>query len=224
MTINKFAIMPSGRWFVGYLDGSTVMGAFATLASTTITLSTVSVLATGLADAIIVGNNKVLMLSNATTANANIITDTNGTASAGTAITLSSGGSGRACVYVSGTDVMVQDSTSDPRSLMIVSCSGASPVLTLTRSITATTVGAQIFSPSNALLQKSPYQVTGTNFSETIVGSTLPGQTRVNNGVLSVTPCRSLTYLVTNTYSLGRVSSEVWCSGSTGINKMECVA
>lgn len=229
----KFGTFSSGRFFVILKQATTseLGGVVLTLSGTTISASTLVTLCGGglpsvCADAIVVGSNKVLVLSTDTTGNANILTDTAGTASAGTAITLSSQTT-RACLYASGTDVAVQEGTTTYLAHM-VDCSGASPVLTKTITTGGSSVEAAAFSASNAVLSRSPKAVYGTayarnvwmsavtqNFDPEIKGGVFRRREHTNVPGDNTSPGAAYR---------GKSASEIWIADATTvITKIECV-
>lgn len=189
----------------------------------TTTVSNVTILANGFTDAIVVSSSKVLVLGNATSSNANILTDTAGTASAGTAITLSSG-TNRVCIYVSGTDVIVGEQS---QKFHTVDCSGASPVKTrsLTQSNNACLAFTSLGAASNSVLRRSSEVLYGTVLAQrlNISTSTAALSLRINSGSISA---QSLTYEASAgvTPYRGKAESERWISdAATVITKLECV-
>lgn len=229
MTLNKLAALGT-RWFVGYNDGgSTVKGGVVSLNATgngTTTISAATLFAAGtMQDAIIVGSDKVLVLNNQTTSYANILTDAAGTASAGTAITLSAGTS-RAVAYVDGTDVYVFDQPAATNySLAKIDCSSASPVMTsLMRFGDNSYVVPAPGYPSNSVLSRSANLVYGTKFVQSLLIQTLVYQVRVTEGTVAVIPRKGMGY-DSATFYRGKSDSERWnADGSTKITKLECVA
>ncbi len=219
MTLNKLFALGT-RWATCYNDGGIVpMGGIISLNATgngTTTISTVNVLGAGagtLQDAIVVSNSKVLMLANSTTNNANILTDTAGTASAGTAITLSVGTT-RYCQYVNGTSVLVANALGINT---LVDCSGASPT-----SQRVGDSGVAIGAASNAVLSRSPTWIYGNRFVAQTALST------INYGIWNDVPLFNLKISYTGggtTCYRGKADSERWvANASTVITKVECVA
>jgi hypothetical protein len=213
MTLNKLAALGS-RWVVLYNDGgTTVRGGVVSLSGTTTTISVATLIAAGtLQDAIVVGSDKVLVLNNQTTNNANILTDTAGTASAGTAITLSSGTT-RYCQYVNGTDVLVANASGVNT---LVSCSGASPT-----SQRVGDSGVAIGAASNAVLLRSPTWIYGSRFvSQTALSTTI-------YGIWNDVPLFNLNNAYTGggtTCYRGKADSERWVADATRvITKIEAV-
>ncbi len=218
------------RWVVLWDDISSLQGTVISLSGTTATGTNVNLNMLGsvgtLLDAIVVGSNKVLLLSSSTSNNANILTDTAGTASAGTAITLSSQTT-RACLYASGTDVAVQEGTTTYLAHM-VDCSGASPVLTKTITTGGSSVEAAAFSASNAVLSRSPKAVYGTayarnvwmsavtqNFDPEIKGGVFRRREHTNVPGDNTSPGAAYR---------GKSASEIWIADATTvITKIECV-
>lgn len=227
MTLNKLAALGT-RWYVGYNDGgSTVKGGVVSLSGTgdgTTTITTATLFSAGtLQDAIIVGSTKVLALGDQSSNNANILTDTSGTASAGTAIGLGTS-SVKAILYAASTDVYVQDGSST-MDVFKVDCSGASAVLTSRQRI-CTAQNVPITTSSNAALLRSVYTLFGSTFAQTarpnINPTTASLALRVNGGVAS-TLSSPVPKISGGSYR-GKSDSERWAAdGSTVIAKMECV-
>lgn len=230
MTLNKLAALGT-RWYVGYNDGgTTVKGGVVSLNATgngTTTISAATLFSAGtLLDAILISSSKMLVLGDQSTNNANILTDSAGTASAGTAITLD-GQTTRACLYVSGTDVAVQSGATTYLTHM-VGCSGASPVLTKTITTGGSSVEAAAFSVSNAVLSRSPKAVYGTayarnvwmsavtqNFDPEIKGGVFRRREHTNVPGDNTSP--GVAYR-------GKSASEIWIADATTvITKVECV-
>jgi hypothetical protein len=217
-TLQKLAALGT-RWYVGYVDaGVTGMGGVVSLNATgngTTTISTASLgSATTTADAIIVGSNKVLVLNTQGSNNANLLTDTAGTASAGTAITLSSGTT-RAALYVNSTSVMVGNASGI---MTYVDCSGASAVLSKTWAFAGTFTTA-----SNAVLTRTAAGIFGTAFVSNYGTITVPPI-----GASKDTPFvrwQSNFPLAANVTYRGKADSERWLAdAATTIFKMECAA
>jgi len=222
----KQVLLGTGNIFLAYYSAAKV--ALAKLTGTTVTLSDLgTTLISAVSDAIVVGSNKVLVLANSSSSNANILTDTAGTASAGTAITLD-GQATKACLYVSGTDVAVQSGTTTYLAHM-VDCSGASPVRTSTITTGGSNVESAAFSTSNAVLSRSPKAVYGTayarnvwmsavtqNFDPEIKGGVFRRREHTNVPGDNTSP--GVAYR-------GKSASEIWIADATTvITKLECVA
>lgn len=218
------------RWVVLWDDVSNLQGTVISLSGTTATGTNVNLNMLGsvgtLLDAIVVGSNKVLLLSSSTSNNANILTDTAGTASAGTAITLSSQTT-RACLYASGTDVAVQEGTTTYLAHM-VDCSGASPVLTKTITTGGSSVEAAAFSASNAVLSRSPKAVYGTAYARNVWMSAVTQNfdPEINGGVFRRREHTNVPGDNTSPGAAyrGKSASEIWIADATTvITKIECV-
>lgn len=206
----------SGRFFYLTQAGGSRAG-FATLSGTTITCSDVNYGAW--VDAIKVTATKYLILTSATSNNANILTDTAGTASVGTAITLSSETS-RACLYVSGTNVVVGETS---QRFHLVSCSGASPVKTQSWQHLYNAVYA-LYATSNAVLSRTAEMIFGTTFAQG-----MPQSSGTASSSLRFSGAPSLATLY-GSQGAGRVNyrgkadSERWVAdAATVITKVECV-
>lgn len=228
-------LFPLGtRWGVLFMDGTSSIASVLSLSGTTVTRSG-DVIPWGgggsYADAIVVGSNKALLLSTRTTNNANILTDTAGTASAGTAITLD-GGTFKAALYVSGTDVYV-GSLATNVFVHKIDCSGVSAVLTSSQNVGTNTPNAQSFiTTSNSVLSRTPENTYGTSFAQSLIVSAaaqvqLP---RVQNGILSAVSRNKYSYAgantsVSDTAYRGKSDSERWVTDATTvITKIECAA
>jgi hypothetical protein len=221
------------RWAFVAFDGTAgTRAGVISLSVTVVTMSIVVMVAsTGEypTDAMVVGSTKLLVLTAKSSGNANILTDTAGVASAGTAITLD-GGTTKAALFVNGTDVYVGSFQTYP-GVHRVDCSGASPVLTSSTRAQTNNGNVALTSVSNAVLSRSASKVYGTNFAQIIVSGTA-GQTSIltvnASGLsqrLSSYPQNSATLTAEWTPYRGKSNSERWCAdGSTVITKMECVA
>jgi hypothetical protein len=228
MTLNKFAALGT-RWYVGYNDGgSTVKGGVVSLNASgngTTTISTATLFSAGaIQDAIIVGSTKVFVVNDQTTNNANILTDTAGTASAGTAITLNAQ-TVHACLYVYGTDVAVASGTTGAGGFATtVDCSGASPVQSKAYGL-GSLGNTTPFSASNSVLVKASTSLTGTAFSHRLLTSfnttTSVFQMQVRNGELRNVPLFSP--VISGGNARGKTDSERWSIASALITKFECV-
>lgn len=223
VTLNKLTPLGS-RWVAIYKYASSTYGGVISLSGTTTTITEAGSVGT-LADAIVIGSTKVLLLFTDASNNANILTDSAGTASVGTAITLSSQ-TPRACLYVSGTDVAVQEGTTSYL-VHMVDCSGASPVLTKTiANATISTTLTSAFSTSNAMLTRSANALYGTAYARTIVGNSGSQvfAAEVSGGVFNELPSKRATFCGTTNYR-GTSDSNRWISdAATVITKVECVA
>lgn len=234
MTLNKFFALGT-RWCVLYNDGgSTVKGGIVSLSGTTTTISAATLHSAGtLRDAIVV-NGKVLTLNNQTTNNANLLTDSAGTASAGTAITTTStmGASG-VCLYANSTNATICGGTT-AQHLFVIDCSGSSPV-TSQRKIGTVVNNATIaasFEASNSVLTRSENAVYAGRFAQRIlVNTSLPYQARVSRDEYSLRTLEGYHYQgsTAGTWYRGGADSERWWSAAdntaTGcIVKVECVA
>lgn len=222
------ALTPLGtRWATLYRNsgGSEHIGGVISLSGTTTTISVATLLsgAVGYQDAIVVSASKILYLNSDTSNNCNILTDSAGTASAGTAITLSSA-NGRYCQYVNGTTTVVTDSDA-PQTVSIIDCSGASPVLSkqFTYQV-STTVSEPFTQPSNSVLSREPRQIYGTAFAQSIsnVNNAIYAN-RVKGEIVTSVPRSFVANIGSNNYR-GKADSERWIvDGATVITKVECV-
>jgi len=228
MTLDKLAALGT-RWYVGYNDGgSTVRGGVVSINTTgngTTTISLATLMAAGaITDAIVVSSSKVLVLNNQTSNNANLLTDTAGTASAGTAITLTTQ-TERSAVYVSGTNVIVNDGSST-QLIVSVDCSGASPVFISRQQTSAAAQYASSFRTSNAVLSRSAYGVYGSAFAQETTANTNPtstSQSLVVRGDVALTRISQMPKINGLNYR-GKTASENWMVDTlTVIQKRECI-
>jgi hypothetical protein len=148
--------------------GTTAYGGIVTLSGTTTTISTATCFSSSsFSDAIVISSSKVLVTANATTSNLNILTDSSGTASAGTAVT---GGSSASnfTLFVNGNNVVFQNGTgSNSFSVWMVDVSGSSPG-TPKRIFSGTTTSSAIgITTSYANLVRVPTAFYSTNFAQT---------------------------------------------------------
>lgn len=230
MTLNHLAALGT-RWYVGYNDGgTTVKGGVISLNTSgngTTTISAATLFSAGtVLDAIIIGSTKVLAINDATTNNANILTDSSGTASAGTAITLDSE-TARACIYADGTNAVVGSGAGGANIYTtLVDCSGSSPVKTKAYRM-ASTGNVAVFSASNNALIKATTSLTGTAFAHRLLTmvavATATAQWRVKGGEAFNVPVTNPIF--GGTAYRGKSDSERWVSDlATLITKFECVA
>lgn len=235
MTLNKLAALGT-RWYVGYNDGgSTVKGGVVSLDATgngTTTISTATLMSAGIIqDAIIVGSNKVLVLNNQSSNNANILTDSAGTASAGTAITcITSAMTPCSPLFIDGTTVYIAGLGNGLTHLgVVIDCSGSSPVSTFGRSLLLdnTMAATSSASVSNQALSKAAAKLHGTNFMQALNNAstaTIALGLRVSNGEFVFKPTTSFLQFSYNCYR-GKSDSERWVTNQTTvITKLECVA
>ncbi len=229
-TIKRFAALGS-NWFLGIQDGTNgIKCGVVSLSGTTSSVSfAVMTTDTGnnFLDAIVVGSNKVLYVHGTTSDNANIMTDTAGTAGAGTAITVGTQ-SARVCLYASGTDVAVQSGTSSYQAQM-VDCSGTSPVITKRITTGGSDVESPAFSVTDGFQRRSPKAVYGTSYARTVwlTAVTQNFDPVVYNGVFTRVPHINVPgdMATPGVAYRGRIPSEIWIAdASTVLTKVECVA
>ena len=216
----RFFFALGSRWCVLFTNGSQSIGGIVTLTGTTTTISTATLAATNLTinDAIAVSSSKVLVrLADATTS-LNILTDTAGTASAGTAVSAS--GTAGAFFWVSGTSVGHSSNSGTSVVYDIVDCSGSSPVRRASRLAAAT---QRLIEPSRAAGDMSSKDLG--NF----YGSTFFRSLNSNNitfGV-EVTPAGTNYFtplaMAAGSLARGRNDRERWSFyGSNLLTKFEC--
>jgi hypothetical protein len=229
MTLNKATALGS-RWAVLYNDGGTTgKGGIISLSGTATSISIATLFSAGyFTDATVIGSTKILVHSAESTNNANILTDSSGTASAGTAITINSDTTGtRVIVNVSGNTAYTQSGQAN-QYISKIDCSGASPVLS-TNLVYSVLSNAEvpIFPPSAANFAVSKNCIRGANYASTIA----PGATTVNfrSELRGDVHGRAYPYLLHNSaivFARGRNNSERWALDNSPyytIAKIECV-
>lgn len=225
-TIYKFKKMDSGRWVIIYLDNNATLGGFVTLTGTTITTSIVTIFSAAsydFSDAFVVESNKVLCTTSANSSPCyNILTDTAGTASAGTAIDIEAVALTRTCLYADGTNVVVYAFSSTKFYLQTIDCSGASPVLSKTSNETnLANTDVSSFYQSNAMFRRYPGGVYGATAAY-MVPTWVILNPHVVDGNLSLVTRDGF---FGQSAFLGASAASVWVSNSlTGLTKVECVA
>jgi hypothetical protein len=227
-TVSKLFALGS-RWCVLFLNGGTdLYGGIISLSGTTTTVSAVylEMGAGSVADAMLVSASKAIVLGTATTNNANILTDTAGTASVGTAITLDAN-STRICLYTYDSTAVVVSGDSYVYT-SIVDCSGASPVLTKKGAGVGVNFPVASLAASNSVLSRAPNKVFGASFAQNVmagVSATTIWSLRVEKTETSLrSPLFRPMHIGTAHYR-GRSASEVWVTDTTSVvTKMECVA
>jgi len=239
--INKFFALGT-RFCLIYLDNSaqTVIGGIVTLTGTTTTISTATLISAGAAngywDCIAVSSSKVFVVSASSTAGqgANILTDSSGTASAGTAVsTLSINfNTRRSCAYLDGTNVIVQEFlTGTPGSYNIISfdCSGSSPAInkTLLQAVPAVNTMFEVNAGTNTpALARNRANFYGTGYGYAIrnqsnTGSGLASfETRIGSSGLLFYPLVAVLPIG----SVGRNDRENWVATGNELIKMELLA
>jgi hypothetical protein len=229
MTLNKATALGS-RWGVLYNDGGTTCkGGIVSLSGTTTSISVATLFSAGtFTDAAVIGSTKILVHNGTSSSNANILTDSSGTASAGTAITINSDSSGtRVIANISGNTAYTQSGQSN-QYISKIDCSGASPVLS-SELISAYVSNTEVptFSTSAANFAVSKNCIRGANYASTIsVGtSTVNFRSELMGDIHS----RAYPYLLHNsavTSTRGRNNSERWARDASPyytIAKIECV-
>ncbi len=225
-TLVKYAPLGT-RWFVGFVDGTDLKGGVISLSGTTTTLSWATLFTTGgWRDAFIVGSNRVCVTNSATTANCNILTDTAGTASAGTAIDAGQDGN-KAIIGGVGTNVLIGGAGTNYGAY--VDCSGSSPVLLHTMAANASET-RRWYTVSDSTLQPYPYGLRNSSgFAQSVLdgggGATGDSCIRWESGVGRYVPVDALPTFGTATPTpyRGRLPSEIWLADTSGITKMECI-
>lgn len=222
MYLGKF--FPLGdRWGIIYSNttGPTTSGGVVSLSGTATTVSIVDLCSDYTLDAMVVETNKVLVITGGTSNNANILTDTAGTASAGTAIALSNQ-TARVCVYAQGTDVYVQDGSATFR-VFKVDCSGSSPTAITIVNATTSNTEVGIFNSSNAMLIKGANGIYGSDYAATISGGSVPFSAEIKKGIFSQRHPFRLDFSL-NSATRGKSDSERWMTGVNYIAKVGGIA
>jgi hypothetical protein len=225
-TLNKLFALGSYWCVLAKNTSIQVRGGIVTLSGTTTTISWANLFTTGsFTDAIVVGSNKVLALNDGTSNNANILTNTAGTASAGTAITLSAATT-RACLYVDGTTAYVANGSSSVLySYSAVNCSGASPTATTLTTFSSISNVSFLTNASNSVLSRTQAAVFSTRFARALgpnsvfLASHSSGSANLASG-LSTADLGN-----TGAFYRGKADSERWRAvnfDSAVITKVEC--
>ena len=210
------------RWFIAFTDGSggtTPKVGVVSLSGTTTTISTAAVSGTNTSysGSFAISSSKMLCYTSGATLNVNILTDSAGTASLGTAITVSSG-SARAGVYLSGTNVVFYDNPSSAPDIHVLDCSGASPVVTASYSTLSNTTLTTGFAVPDTYLNQATSFVSGTNFAQSLGGSSNTNMLRFN-GAYVLRPVNAWE----RTYARGRNNAERWALNANKVlTKLEC--
>lgn len=173
MTLNKLSSIDT-YWCIIYNDGgSTVKGGIITLSGTTTTLSTATLFSAGvLEDAFVLSTTKVLVTNNQTSSNINILTNTTGTASAGTATTCAVTDVNNILCLSSATNIVfTQSSITNNYIVTRIAYGSASPVISrqmLIANTNTTTAQLPDYGKSNSMMQRSATGLYSTNFARTI--------------------------------------------------------
>lgn len=226
MAINYFFPLGS-RWCLIYGDGGTATGAVVTLSGTTVTRSSISLGLTNSAlSAAIISSSKVLVTSSSSTAGANILTDTAGTPSVGTALTLADATS--RFLYFVGSVAVVAGST-NPMA-QYIDCSGASPTfVSSARFPGSTTISTTIVNTRSSTLQNHQDAVFGSGACYTLErflgGSAVFWSAFVGLSIRTVGPGFQAGLIGSN--CRGLTDAERWVRGGANgdvVSKVECVA
>lgn len=227
MVLNALTALGT-RWAVIYRDGTTPSGGVVSLNATGNGTTTITTVATSTAgqsysDAIVISSSKMLVMTHS---KCNILTDTAGTASAGTEATTN--GVAQFCLYVDGTNVVTSGGTAPPY-YETWDCATASP--TRSKSLggsgfASTDVG--VFAASNSVLSRSPVAVYGTVFAQTIGSGTVATATQMarvkGSEFYSIPRVTFCGYKGSGSYR-GAAAASMWqTDGATVITKLECVA
>ena len=231
MTLSHLTALGS-RFAVIYNDGgSTPKGGIVSLSGTVTTITTATLFSAGtVEDAEIVGSTKIVVVNNQSTNNINILTDSSGTASAGTAITQSSD-TARGFIYVDGTDVVVESGTVSSRRFDNIDCSGASPVAG--RVIAKSRIGIEALgaSANAAFYRLGTNNLISTKYKRRchITYSSSDASPVLAVGILENGNFRresdSVLHPVVSTGNVGSAITNRWSTDNgTMIAKLECVA
>lgn len=232
MTLNRFGAWES-YFAILYNDGgTTVKGGVVSLSGTTTSISAATLFPAGaLADAEFVGSTKLVVCNDQNASNVNVLTNTTGTASAGTAITQSTDTSRSVC-YVDSNNAVIESGTTGGRRFDVIDCSGSSPVAG--RIIAKSQVGAESIGVSNNAAFSKLYG--NTNISST----KYKRRTHVAHSGADAAPVLSAGIIennnfyrihdanmhhVVNTAATGSAETNRWLTdAATVIAKLECVA
>ena len=242
-TLYKFIDTGSGRLISIHKTSSSLYeGSVLTLSGTTVTLSNVTLwtsTVSAINEAVVVSSSKVLIVGDSTTSNLYLLTDTSGTASAGSVATAMGVSSNYfTAYYVDGTNVYgASDSGTPYRLVGYIDCSGSTPVSYLNSSLSTGATAGFPCPPnnsrySNATLRKNTSRVYGTKFMYDLQPPQ-PGSTtqpllttmQIKNAVTSIAAMLvHRSGLVFYSFYRGKSESERWAlSELNSIVKLECV-
>lgn len=207
------------RWAFFYNNaGTTQYAGIVTLSGTTTTISVASQSSAAPADCIVLGSDKVVFGDASTI---NILTDSSGTASLGTA--LSHTVSARRILFTSGNNVMCIGSTG-VNPVALYDCSGSSPVLSKVVSNNSNTL-VRGFSAPDASLNRSPNAFYASGYAASIGVSQTATPFYGEVGLGGVTP-KLPTFLAYNgSLNRGRNNLERWWLNAVDlVAKVECAA
>jgi hypothetical protein len=238
--IQKLILLGSGRWYMSFSMNGTATNydAIVNLSGTTATINSV-VRATAndaLMDAIVISATKILVLTQGASNNTRIITDSAGTCSVSSAISVGSVlGATRTCLNVVGNyaHCVAQTNVGALYGYYTIDCTTATPVLL--RSLMAVAAVANTSTVfmlgSNAYGRVSPTRVANTSYSHqvTVESNTKYFMLGASNGFPIVSARMSITYDDVQTAATcwsGITTSQVWQNNSSSgtITKVECVA
>jgi hypothetical protein len=206
----------------------------------TTTISTVALLTPGtLFDAIVVSTSKVLIVNNQASNNVNLLIDTAGTASAGTALSIAAFSNPfMAILYQTGSRVFIGFTANTTAQISIAEVETSGTAVTLLSTLSLAT-GANnlpvplISSPSNSVLRKSPLCVYSTSFWQNlyclaVASAAVAQRVRLKPPAfyISLGPSveESTTWATSTMFYRGKADSERWfADGSKVITKLECV-
>lgn len=216
MAVGRFFALGT-RWCVLYLDNSQIYGGIVSLSGTTTSISTAAVLtgSSSLQDAIVINSSKVLVGGSSTQ---NIVTDSSGTISVGTAIsTVSSAFRG---LFVVSDVAYVSEAAATTPSYRAIDCSGSSPVVAKTLSLSFNAVFQAAI--SDVALNKTPTAFFTSNYALPIglLNATTPFLAEITAGAVNaVQP----PFTILTSFGRGRNDAERWAvSNSDLLSKMEC--
>lgn len=205
------------RWYVSYRSNSQVYGGIISLSGTTTSISTAAVLtgSSNLQDAIVINSSKVLVGGSSTQ---NIVTDSSGTISVGTAISNASSAF-RGLFVVSDVAYVSEGAAASP-SYRAIDCSGSSPVVAKTLSLSF--IGVFQAATSDIALNKNPNTFFTSNYALPIgtLSGTAPFLAEITTGAVNyVQP----PFTILTSFGRGRNNAERWAvSNSDLLSKIEC--
>lgn len=170
------------------------------------------------------GKTGVVSWDSSNSAAFNVITDTAGTASAGTEIQYAIGASVQnvAIPFANGTTLRTVLTGTNATAAFSVDCSGASPTLSSAQMNNTATVASDGFASSNAYTERSPrcmvaglsaYGVPPSDFSKVVSRVTNSGITRFNPPVISLSNTNN-----NNAFTQGANSQELFAFAGGNIN------
>jgi hypothetical protein len=215
----RSAQMPNGRWILLYVN-TVASAAVLSLAGTVSSLSVVTFSASGnnvsAQELLFIGANKVVVIyqgSGASVMSANIITDTAGTATAGSEVSNSMASSLNFCpVTVNGNNATFAFSTSSNIGVANYDCTGSSPVLSSIISAPQSS-GLTLGSSGNNNVRDPAYPVGANSAYRANVPYTSSYSVQFSAAAVLFNPVPLLSVSTTVAYS-GTTSADSWIGGT----------